>query len=1542
MFRAWLLRDGDDKRYRPPTKQWQTQVNRRYDYPSSTGPQQYAGSSGNYPTIRNRSDLADEDEMWRLRSRQHSDEMTAAVARARQRREEEEKKFAQSRQAAQEKAKALEEKARNSAEKEKERENTDSDDRSSLSRDSRDEKQANKDFRGANYNANFANKQFPKNIPPRFQKLQQMQQQQQQSPVSNNVQHFSNNRYELVSNQRVTQFEQSPGYGYEVKQPVFNRPTDTDNSDVERQRHDRQQHLEDNWRTQNDFNSRVTEKVSESPNKASTEEATTQIRVQNRRVLQREDGVPGVQRPDSRSSFSSRDEARNKNEEKKHAFERQESSQSSQSDKRSTSSKDDRAKKCERLDWASECDNISIASSNSSSHFGSVKRERHRPVPVVQKHLNVNEPIKSNLTTLKKEDKRNVTNTEVKKPEESAAPPIVTATELSTSKVMKDDVQQENVDNKVLANCDKSSLRNSSTVDVKRSEHGRDSSKKYGRDKTVDKATSQESKIVKSEEKVGDSQKDYNYRQTFRGKEYRRSRGTGDRPKQDKANKEQPYQPRKLSKSRRQTQRSDDSLASEELRKDSAVHKSRTFDSQKSKTEIDSDRYQQNVYVYTSHRDDTKKSRGSFRNSRGRPYGISNYGPPPSKAAFGETKNVSKNVEYNVSESRNEKWSRERNNDSAKPDNAIARDSTNGQNSVGNHVSHKNNSARNQKDNSNNRRAADTVDSTANREESAVPPRFQKKQGNFRSGKGNKQSGGPGRGGDRAIERVRRQRTSSNQESSDIGNDEWETESELSDLERRDGRRNDRIQQHNRKQETKGGRRNEKRRDNNQKGSQQSSHRGQSNRNNRGNSSPSGRDSQSAVKNGPAPLTTKNDTTVLTVSDVIMDNPQAVGEAIADLKERQKSAKCKPGEMDEGFQKVSYKKRFKQTAFTDESDTRKQKPEKMSSPTSKVNARNRFPKLPPRLAKQKETTNKFSVVDDTVLSEKKDDVVKEVKEKVVEHNANAWTKPLSHALQVTSSTVVTTVACTTKPGVKTTSQMGLSSKSSSFDHQDSGIDVSDQPASTASSQRSSPSNDDNTKPVTTTAKPTSTTNVISTSKQTPNVLMSSNVADDLDATKPVTTVIFQNPKLKEENAVLDKFGKPQDKKSEASAKKQLLVNEESSKTISPLSTDCSAKDTFRKLEEDSSKLGFSFKEEKSSQPVNKAVGTPRSGDVLKNSSMSTSADELNQHLKIASVKKVWETTSGLEGNVEECVVAESLGYDNQKAKQSAINSEPTSLSGSTATIVTGHTWGTTRHVPLSNQELNKVKANAAYSQVINSQLGPQSLLFPSSPPNIGNHMSSHLESFRQMQNYQMAGLPPISSPPNLIYNTQPQMSGPALSFAQQMKNHFPQVMAQLAAASPATAYHQHQNITLMPHQNNTLSQPNIYMTPNQPSVNQSVADNRYRMTAAHQNLATAPHVMKSQFTVQPTAAQAALHRIPVATSTAFYSNQAQPGYFQHTNAAGSTLQQQQAYGYATPQQQLLANPSQVNPQQSYRNVPVAIGRSDASTMRSPNGKYNYR
>lgn len=113
------------------------------------------------------------------------------------------------------------------------------------------------------------------------------------------------------------------------------------------------------------------------------------------------------------------------------------------------------------------------------------------------------------------------------------------------------------------------------------------------------------------------------------------------------------------------------------------------------------------------------------------------------------------------------------------------------------------------------------------------------------------------------------------------------------------------------------------------------------------------------------------------------------------------------------------------------------------------------------------------------------------------------------------------------------------SKSSSFDQQDSGVDLSDQFASNGSSQRSSPSATGCNRKASNTGQSAisscdaalqSSVAVPTTIAANNSLAVNSNIvntvsdSNSIENKRTVGTVIFENRRLKAENAVLDKFG----------------------------------------------------------------------------------------------------------------------------------------------------------------------------------------------------------------------------------------------------------------------------------------------------------------------------------------------------------------------------------------------------------------------------------
>ncbi|BFZ05764.1 hypothetical protein BsWGS_08803 [Bradybaena similaris] len=145
-----------------------------------------------------RKGVEDDDEVWRLKRRMNEGEINTAVERARLRREESEKrKESEQRAAAAEKLRQLDERTRKKSDaKESDTEGRDSRDTSESSdRDTREPLQINKPLHNSTYSAQNDQadmRGYPRNVPPRFQKLQEpslVQEQHLKQPPSpgNNV-----------------------------------------------------------------------------------------------------------------------------------------------------------------------------------------------------------------------------------------------------------------------------------------------------------------------------------------------------------------------------------------------------------------------------------------------------------------------------------------------------------------------------------------------------------------------------------------------------------------------------------------------------------------------------------------------------------------------------------------------------------------------------------------------------------------------------------------------------------------------------------------------------------------------------------------------------------------------------------------------------------------------------------------------------------------------------------------------------------------------------------------------------------------------------------------------------------------------------------------------------------------------------------------------------------------------------------------------------------------------------------------------------------
>ncbi|EEC00578.1 hypothetical protein IscW_ISCW000022 [Ixodes scapularis] len=325
------------------------------------------------------------------------------------------------------------------------------------------------------------------------------------------------------------------------------------------------------------------------------------------------------------------------------------------------------------------------------------------------------------------------------------------------------------------------------------------------------------------------------------------------------------------------------------------------------------------------------------------------------------------------------------------------------------------------------------------------------------------------------------------------------------------------------------------------------------------------------------------------------------------------------GDGDDGdFQEVTSKKRHRLLA---DGDTKKLRKE---TARNKTVVHGRQNKLPPRLIKKRESDRLFSTKAD-----------------VPPQKVDGGAAPGSDAsVEVANGPKGQTHPAFTVKGTT------LESFDRGSDQHDSGIDVSDQPPSAASSQRSSPSNDGKVllpKPVAPqqTQGPPSQGASATASVGPPMTV-------GLDSGKPMGTVIFENKNFKAENAALDKF--------EIQTKTQVEPIAANGPVLTPVgSKDCkepleSGKPKLQMAGEDTAdmKLDFTFGPELAQFGEDKSakhMAVPRSlsseiGAV--GSPMSPSTDELN--LKIASVKKVWETVGPLSTVVEHgAASAEEVG-----------------------------------------------------------------------------------------------------------------------------------------------------------------------------------------------------------------------------------------------------------------------------------------------------------
>lgn len=407
-------------------------------------------------------------------------------------------------------------------------------------------------------------------------------------------------------------------------------------------------------------------------------------------------------------------------------------------------------------------------------------------------------------------------------------------------------------------------------------------------------------------------------------------------------------------------------------------------------------------------------------------------------------------------------------------------------------------------------------------------------------------------------------------------------------------------------------------------------------------------------------------------------------------------------ETNDGFQEVMSKKAQKerQKALL-EAEVKKQvqgKKDKDETKKSKNNRtsydHSRHSKLPPRLVKQREN-NRVNLVKSILSSsvniiESVENLCKSPQINLKDStpaplpSINAWEKPISVTL-LTQTSVPSNM-----PHVIESGGGGgiLNSKSSSFDrdNHDSGIEVSDQPASGASSQRSSPSND--CRIFSKTVGAASPLGGATPDDGSQVMEKSQDVISD--STAPVSTIVFENTNFKNENAIIkSNFVQPKpqrtdSRRGERVQSKDIPMNEciiydmsnnaggdcSSSQKETVATDDCgsgkggqeeklpkeseslslpvSFKGPFNKGEGTNGsgemKLDFAFESDLShmdenkkhlENAVSKSVSIPRpiqmhsTSSVIRSSTtvgihspISPSAAELD--MKIASVKKVWE------------------------------------------------------------------------------------------------------------------------------------------------------------------------------------------------------------------------------------------------------------------------------------------------------------------------------
>ncbi|CAL1266567.1 unnamed protein product [Larinioides sclopetarius] len=519
---------------------------------------------------------------------------------------------------------------------------------------------------------------------------------------------------------------------------------------------------------------------------------------------------------------------------------------------------------------------------------------------------------------------------------------------------------------------------------------------------------------------------------------------------------------------------------------------------------------------------------------------------------------------------------------------------------------------------------------------------------------------------------------------------------------------------------------------------------------------------------------------------------------------------------DDGFQEVTSKKRHK---IMIESEVKKMKKEPHAR--NKSGSRSRQSRLPPRFAKQRESIVKSVSTTSTTawdisvdLSTRSSCSVKDASP--APPSVNAWEKPINHSLrsqspvvssQSTASSGTNTIVSSCTPVVSVDVQaLSTTSKSSSFDRSDqhdSGIDVSDQPASAASSQRSSPSNDCKIITPTSGGKATSSTEVSELAS-----------GPEIDTCKPMCTVVFENKNFKAENAVLDQFGgqnKSQPLKDAAAPCESLAPGANSaikSKESTPDVEDkphcmpvsfANNKESFGKGEETTDmKLDFNFdsslerltddkntrNQNGPSHLPNKSLNISRTIEVSNSgtpvgvqSPISPSTDDLN--LKIQSVKKVWENDPPLptvlehpqtvsddtssptsynsfanNGDTSANVYNSSVDSSSQNRKEQDV-SEISFRENSPLQ----QTCSSSPLVKSMDHNVSSVKSHLQMAAQHNVIAGPHCPA-PLSPPLMGGleTMTGIRTIAGLASSVQVASIPAIPSPPTVLFNSSQQMA----------------------------------------------------------------------------------------------------------------------------------------------------------------------------------------